>query len=97
MSRIAESGPYVGYPMIGGIRVPGPYMCTFRLYRGGGNNVWVATAIGSNSTAWNLIKQRFARYIKLYLSNDGVFDSAGTVRQEERWTKVKQRITQMLS
>jgi len=75
MSRIAELGPYVGYPMIRGIRVPGAYMCcTFRLYKGGGNNVWVATAIGSNSTAWNLIKQRFARYIKLYWILQEQFD-----------------------
>ena len=82
--------------MIGGIRVPGPVMCcTFRMYKGGGNNVWVATDIGSISTAWNLVSQRFARNIKLYLINDGVFSSANNVRQGERWTEVKQRITQI--
>ena len=82
-----------GQPMIGGIR---PEMCcTFRLYKGGGNNVWVATDIGSISTAWNIIRRSFARNITLYLINDGVFNSAGIVRQGERWTEVKQRITQI--
>ena len=48
-------------PMIGGIC---PEMCcTFRLYKGGGNNVWVATDIGSISTAWNIIRRSFARNI----------------------------------